>query len=266
MLALLGHSIYDDREKGIDQAEPRLEIGIFLGADRASDDLRIWGSTGVVKAIAIKRPPREEQWCADVIRGLTGVPWDPRGSKVPGGEAAASSGEAPLEDVGLPVDDKHDANLLGDDCHERGFGNCVNTEVRNCPLPKADVIKHGYADGCKGCDSIRRRLRPAGHSPECQTRFAELFRAGGDVERRRVERAETRLAEAVLRAAHEDIRKIQEQAGRAVERMAGAAGGDDLEVPVPGPASAEASVEMEDTIVCIARTRRDPQAPLHRQQ
>ena len=40
-----------------EKAEPKLEVGIYLGTERDSNEYRIAGNFGVMKAITVKRLP-----------------------------------------------------------------------------------------------------------------------------------------------------------------------------------------------------------------
>ena len=85
--------MFDDNEKKVGEAEPKLEKGMLLGTEKDSNELRIGGANRVVKAITVKRLHRDQQWSAQMIKGVTGVPWDPRGAKAASREAVAGQSE-----------------------------------------------------------------------------------------------------------------------------------------------------------------------------
>ena len=86
-----GQSVHDDRERRIEQAEAKHENCLYPGTERDINEYRIGGEHCVVKALAVKRLVASEQWSAQMVNDLVGVPRDPRGSKAAIGQATADT-------------------------------------------------------------------------------------------------------------------------------------------------------------------------------
>ena len=241
-----------------------MKKGLYLGLERDSSEYRIGGPHGVVKSNCIKRVPRGEQWNAEMVKQLVGVPWDPRGKgqakgSIDESQAKAGDDEKPPESVEIPEEDEHAGDFPDDDGTGLNFESRQNVEVRKFPLRRADFALHGFTQGCGGCICIQRNLDPVGHSASCHTRMAELLRAGSEQDRRRVERAETRIAEAIFKSAQEELRRVCEAAGKEIERSAREARERDVPQESSQPASAEEGIDMEDTTFLYGDT--SPTAP-----
>ena len=127
---LLGHSVQDDHDRRVEQAEPKFGKGISLGTERDTNEFRIGSPQGVVKALSLKRLPRDQQWSSDMVANLVGVPWDPRGRKGSSGAATVDGDGAAPEKVQIPGSDEQEEELPADDCREIRFDSRTNVEVR----------------------------------------------------------------------------------------------------------------------------------------
>ena len=243
----LGQPVHDDKERRFEKAEPRFEKGLYLGVERDSSEYRIGGPHGVVDAVTLKRLPPGQQWSSELIKQLAGVPWDPRGLRPDPRLASTDSDERLPEVVEVPAIDEYDVDLPDDDGTGLKFESRQHVEVRDFPLRRADFAAHGFTQGCRGCIALQRNLKPVGHDASCHTRMAELLRVGNERDRRRVERAETRIAEAILKSAQEEIRRAGEKAGKEIENVAQDVRGQDASRDIPEPMSAEQGIEAEDT-------------------
>ena len=91
-------------------------MGVYLGTERDSNEYRIAGRFGAVKAATVKRSPSSHQWQKELVLGVTGVPWKPYA----GGEGAArqagadTSGSIPST-AAMPTRDDGDEGGAGDD-------------------------------------------------------------------------------------------------------------------------------------------------------
>ena len=65
------------RYKGRSKLEAKWHKGLWLGTARDSNEMLIGTSTGVTRAYAAKRLPKEERWDKDRIRQLQGTPQQP---------------------------------------------------------------------------------------------------------------------------------------------------------------------------------------------
>ena len=127
--------------------------------ERDTNEFRVGGPNGVVKALYVKRLPRDQQWDAKMVLDLVGVPWDPRGLHGRGGAAVLDGDGGPPEKVAMPAEDEPDEGLPADDGRDVRFDSRVNAVVRNVPLRIADFQDTSYTDGCRGCASLRQGNR-----------------------------------------------------------------------------------------------------------
>ena len=93
-----------------------------------------------------------------------------------------------------------------------------------------------------------------GHTQACHARMGDLLKTGDLRDRQRVERAESRLAEAVLKAAQQEIKRVGEQADKEVEKALKVVQDRRQEEVASGPASAEEGIDMEDTTSLYGQT------------
>ena len=74
----LGINKQEEHTKRLRKAEPRLQIGVFLGVERDSGEYRVGTESGsAVKAVTIRRLPVTHQWQRDRVERITAYPWQP---------------------------------------------------------------------------------------------------------------------------------------------------------------------------------------------
>ena len=74
----------------MEEAEPMMDVGVYLGTRIGTCEYRIGAPYGVVKAVTIKRLPKTHPWQKDLIPNLVGYPWAPFGQKSVDGRSAAA--------------------------------------------------------------------------------------------------------------------------------------------------------------------------------
>ena len=131
----------------MEKPEATYETCIYLGTERDSNEYRIGGTNGVVKAVALKMSTPDKQRGAQLIKDLVGVPWDPRGGRPADGQAAAGSDEKAPHKVDIPTEDGHQDGPEQDGGTSFRFGWRANVDVRAC-LHKTDFATHGYIGHC----------------------------------------------------------------------------------------------------------------------
>ena len=204
----LGNSVHDDRDRRLATTDPNMEVGIYLGIERDSNEYRVGAPFGVVKATTIKRLPVTHRWQTPLLVELVGYIWSPFGKSKHEGQAAPAGhdGDAPTEVEFADVDEE-DAGEVEDDGTGIQLPGRTSVPVRHFHLRDTDVIGHGFTEGCRGCRAIQNNLKPVGHNRECHDRIAALLRQCSAGDRRRVERAEARMA----LAATEEMRRVGQQ-------------------------------------------------------
>jgi hypothetical protein len=165
--------------------EPRWEDGIYLGFNiRTGEDL---ASTdrGVFRVSTVRRKPVDERWSKQLLDGIVGSPAIP---------IVGSAGRR------MPAYAKK----------FNGNPEKIPTEYAEQPVPepptsrtwrilKQDIDTHGPSPQCPGCRAtVRGSAHKMPHTKECRQRFEGIL-AGTEEGRRRMERADERLAHDILR-------------------------------------------------------------------
>jgi hypothetical protein len=98
---------------------------------------------------------------------------------------------------------------------------------------KADYETHGYTDGCRGCNAVRRAATGIPHSAACRTRMEAALAAtaaGADRDRQSADRVRSHIDRAIVRADDERSSKRQR-----VEAAGGSSGEPVVAPPGEGP-------------------------------
>ena len=90
-------------------------------------------------------------------------------------------------------------------------------QIRRLYIKREDVMRHGYSQGCPGCQAIRLGRPAARHSDACRMRIEEAIKRS-DPER--LQRTDDRINQEIARRVEESDRKRkQEQAATGNEPM-----------------------------------------------
>ncbi len=154
---------------------PRFAQGVFLGYNRASNTYIVGTPEGIVASRALNRRPIQNRWDHDKVSAVAATPWSERTPHRP--TVRFTEDQEPLE--------QHEPR--------------APPMPRNFQIKRADLIKHGYTDGCDQCEYIQRHgeNRPGyTHSPTCRARImAEL--AKDPAGQARLQRTEQRINRAL---------------------------------------------------------------------
>ena len=144
----------------------------------------VGNSTGVFTVQSIRRKPEEDRYDSELLKSITGIPWDPQAIREELAIAAprepiiaSPSGEALVQPPA--IDDK-------------------KRKLRRLYITKKDLEKFGYTAGCPACDATQIGKRSTGihHTNRCRDRLEESIR-GEEEENPRVARHESRVGEAI---------------------------------------------------------------------
>ena len=103
----IGADTFEERDRKLYKADPRLFLGVFLGVERNSNEYRVGTTSGsVVKAVTIKRLPLGEQWKLELAQGVKGFPWKPAGDNVDMDKAKVDVGGDEPDEVDIPWEDE----------------------------------------------------------------------------------------------------------------------------------------------------------------
>ena len=158
--------------------------GIFLGVKDTTTEKIVGNSTGVFTVQSIRRKPEEDRYDSELLKSITGIPWDPQAIREEPAIAAprepviaSPSGEALVQPPA--IDDK-------------------KRKLRRLYITKKDLEKFGYTAGCPACDATQIGKRSTGihHTNRCRDRLEESIR-GEEEENPRVARHESRVGEAI---------------------------------------------------------------------
>ena len=144
----------------------------FIGTDQ-----------GVVKASAIRRVGSHRRWDAEGILAVRGVPW-------------RLTPEKDQEDLGTKV------TWLTEDEKKNLMPNKENArpQVRRTMLRKEDFFKHGFSEGCLGCQAIIAGQESRNHSEFCRKRMEDILSntpSGSDRLKRYLDKSNEELARRV---------------------------------------------------------------------
>ena len=180
--------------------EPRWEEGVYVGFHIRSGEDLISTEKGVFRVSTVRRRPANERWSKELIDGVAGSPAMP----MPG-----ESGRRM----------KAYARKFGSEEEARApttFAPQPEPEVavRSWKILKTDIDKHGPSPNCPGCRAITRQAHyKAGHTAECRLRFEKLL-TESDEGKKRLDRADDRIAHEILRRQGVDPHSVPAEGGQ----------------------------------------------------
>ena len=159
---------------GLNKWDSRWGVGIFLGIRTVSGEQYVGTSDGTFKVRTVKRFPPNKRFNIDLLNSIKGTPWDLAGFQVP---------ELPVELQLQPIPA---------DSIPRVIDLESETEVRDFKIMKRNLEKHGFTEGCPGCDAAKNNTQQRPHTTDCRNRMRNaMFKDAGTKER--IQAAELRL-------------------------------------------------------------------------
>ena len=158
--------------------EAKFEYGMFVGVLERSGEAVISTRTGCIKARTVKRLVEDSRWKADFVQNMIGTHWAPLGDDKERPVGIRIEMEEPMQ----PIPEIPDTQI----------------RVKRVTIKKGDLATHGYTEGCRGCNAIRRGEPPANHNEACRRRIIDAINQtpeGATRVKRAVDRANEALAE-----------------------------------------------------------------------
>ena len=141
----------------MEKADPRRNVGLYLGIERSSEEYRVGTTAGsVVKAVTMKRLSQTHHWQPELVKGIRGYPWCPAGPNSDLDKAkVAVDGEDP-DTADMPEGYEYNIEWPEEDCTDVQFDSRVNVATRKFPLRASDCAKYGHTKGCRCCVSLQK--------------------------------------------------------------------------------------------------------------
>ena len=162
---------------------PRWSKAIYLGLVPMSTEVFLWDGERITKARGIRRTAGQDRWSVERIQSIA---MSPGNMHIPSAPRAVfepmEPGPGPdIADPGAPV------------------------PLKDLYVRKADLLRHGFTEGCKRCDSMRAGTGcHTSHNRACRARISEAL----GPEDPRVQRITEKLADDVEARVEHDKEKI----------------------------------------------------------
>ena len=138
--------------------DSRWGIGVFVSVRTVSGEQHVGTSDGTFKVRTVKRVAPNNRFDVNSLNSIKGLPWDLMGAQTQELPAERQLCPMPISSVPRPA-------VTGDD----------KTEVTNFKIMKADLGRHGYTEGCPGCDAARNTTTQRPHIQTCRGRARGLL-------------------------------------------------------------------------------------------
>ena len=168
--------------------EPKFKLGIWLGLDPRNDEILVATESGIERAQCVKRRPDGGSFEAERLLAIRATPLDPGL-----GQSVVDRGGVFAEGA-LEEDELEDVVKQDRDEQQR--------QTRRLRIHPEDVENAGFTDGCAGCRAIQRGEPSQNHTSRCRANVEEYLGRSSEGQDR-LRKAESRLNEAVLRAAEQ---------------------------------------------------------------
>ena len=162
----------------MEKLEPKFEQGIWLGVCPRTDEAIIGASTGIVRAGTVKRQAIEDAWSSTSLLSVSTTAWTVG--------KLSKRHEFTVEGI------EEDKVIKVDESELPGY-------PRRFRMSKDDIERIGYSDGCVGCNAMHQGKPTQRHSEYWRLRVPEDPK-GSENGRQRLEKAEERFTEALVRA------------------------------------------------------------------
>ena len=158
-----------------------------MGIKEESEEYIIGASLGVFKTRSVRRRPDSEKFDLQQLLAVKGLPWQPQPNK------EGDFRVMPAEVLIIPVESGVPPPPV-----------TAEPQIRRLCIKKEDVMKHGYCQGCPGCQAIRLGRSAARHSDACRMRIEEAIKRS-DPER--LQRTDDSINQEIARRVEESDRK-----------------------------------------------------------
>jgi thiol-disulfide isomerase/thioredoxin len=174
------------KRKTNQKLDVRWERGVFLGVKESTTEKIVGNAGGTYTVQSVRRLPLEQQFSAELLQTIVGLPWKPNpkaeGADIPDATRVRILPECP-EIPRQPV-----------------MTEKKEYAMRRFYLTKTDLEKHGYTPGCPACEAIRVGKSRAGifHTDGCRQRL-EAKIAEDPTKKRKLEEHEKRFVDEAAR-------------------------------------------------------------------
>ena len=161
--------------------------GIFVGILKRSGEAVVLTPEGARKARSIRRVVEEQRYDQELLRQAKGVPWDEDGDGCEGEPSV-------ILPAGVDARPVHDAPITPPVAAEsKPFAH------RRMYITNDALMKFGFTDGCRACESTLQGKRASGvpHTAECRARIEQAMAADEEFSDR-LRQAEARLVGAAV--------------------------------------------------------------------
>ena len=165
------------------KGEPARKMGIWLGTIERTEETLVGTLRGVIKCRTASRLTKEERWNKELVKGMTGVPWQPVpdnfGQHIP--VEIRADGQTPNDVEETESPPKEDRHADEDELE-------YQKKVHGLHVSRKAILKYGTIEGCPACNVINRRGHLSGklgynHNPTCRARMLQAMRDDPDYRR-----------------------------------------------------------------------------------
>jgi len=136
--------------------EPKFEYGIWVGLRSGSPEVYVATESGVSRSRSIRRLPKEDCWDAELIKNITGTPWDLKSGVMEDHVPGERGPEEQPPPMPPPQEEEEEP-------------------VRRMKLTKKDFDKYGHTPKCQGCRAAQLGKTAQGHTDDCRNRMEGLI-------------------------------------------------------------------------------------------
>ena len=195
-IAIFGESVWykemNDNKGDKAKIESRWHDGVWMGVKGRTGEYIVGTSVGVVKAHTVRRKPEDMRWNADEINAVVGTPHQPKPGRNDSRIPVRIRAPAMEEPIAAPPE--------------------LDFKPRRVNIQRRDYQRHGYTDGCAGCDAMATGTAKRPHNPRCIERMMDEL-AKTDEGKERIRKGEERITAELARRVEEldGARMIDEQ-------------------------------------------------------
>ena len=222
--------------------EEQWEFGVYVGFVIRSGESLVATKDGVFRATSIRRRPSSERWSKAMLDEIRGTPGNP----VPG----SSTRRAPAFAKKFGSTEERTARTFAPQA-------LPERDMRSWPIKKQDIEDNGPTDNCPGCKAALRGGKAA-HTIICRNRF-EAILMQTEEGRARIERADERIAQEIVRRTSVEAPEASQQGGESGGQDA--AGAPSTSNSASASASAPASASTDPAAPPRVAETPDPGPP-----
>ena len=145
-----------------DSGNERMQKGIYVGHHERTGSSLYLTPQGVVRGVGMHRLPEADRWDAGFLATCVGTPWE-----VTLGKPVGVAEEEQVQPPPMVI--------------VRAEPRAEETSRRKFYITRADIVKYGATDNCKGCEDVifgpQGGRNQRGHSEACRQRIMDALMA-----------------------------------------------------------------------------------------